>query len=102
MRVCVTKMIVGGLALLGMLVSGQAAERLQAYPSREVQIVVPNEPGGGLDFVARQLAKDLSSRFGQPFVVINRSGASSNIGTSLVARAEPNDETLLLVLSHWR
>ena len=96
MRVSVTKTIVGGLALLGMLVSGQAAQRLQAYPSREVQIVVPNEPGGGLDLVARQLAKDLSSRLGQAFIVINRSGASGNIGTSSVARAKPDGYTVLL------
>ena len=96
MRFSVTKTLCGCAALLGMLVSGHAAERMEAYPSRDVQIVVPNEPGGGLDFVARRLAKDLASKFGQPFVVINRSGASGNIGTSLVARAEPNDDTLLL------
>ena len=96
MRVSVTKTIVGGLALLGMLVSGQAAQRLQADPSREVQIVVPNEPGGGLDLVARQLAKDLSSRLGQAFIVINRSDASGNIGTSSVAQAKPDGYTVLL------
>lgn len=67
-----------------------------AYPAREVQIVVPNEPGGGLDLVARLLAKNFTTRLAQPFVVINRSGASGNIGTASVARAEPNGYTLLL------
>ena len=82
MRFSVTKTLVGFTALFSFLVSGQAADGTEAYPSREVQIVVPNEPGGGLDLVARRLAKDLASKFGQIFIVINRSGASGNIGSS--------------------
>ena len=66
------------------------------YPSRDVQIVVPNEPGGGLDLVARLLARDLGPRLNASFSVINRSGASGNVGTASVARAAPDGHTLLL------
>ena len=67
-----------------------------AFPSRDVQIVVPSEPGGGLDLVARLLAKGLTASLAQPVNVINRSGASGNVGTASVARAAADGHTLLL------
>jgi tripartite-type tricarboxylate transporter receptor subunit TctC len=74
----------------------QAQPTRNPYPSREVQLVVPNEPGGGLDLVARLLAKGLTPPLEQTVVVLNRSGASGNVGTASVARAEPDGHTLLL------
>jgi len=59
-------------------------------------IVVPFTPGTGVDILARLIAPFLQSRFGQPFVVENRPGASGNIGTQAVARAAPDGRTLMV------
>lgn len=66
----------------------------QDYPSRPVRVIVPNPPGGSSDVIARLLSAELSTRFGQPFVVENRGGAGGNIGTELIARATPDGHTL--------
>lgn len=85
-----------GLLLLGLSAAVQAQPVAPAFPTRDVQIVVPNEPGGGLDLVARLLARGIAPTLGQSVVVVNRSGASGNVGTGSVARAEPDGYTLLL------
>jgi tripartite-type tricarboxylate transporter receptor subunit TctC len=61
-----------------------------------VTIVVPFTPGTGVDILARLVAPFLQNRFGQPFVVENRPGASGNIGTQAVARAAPDGRTLMV------
>jgi tripartite-type tricarboxylate transporter receptor subunit TctC len=71
--------------------------RAQAYPSRPVRIIVATAPGGFPDIVARLIGPWLSGRLGQQFVVENRPGGGSNIGTEAVARAPPDGYTLLLV-----
>jgi tripartite-type tricarboxylate transporter receptor subunit TctC len=73
--------------------------RAQAYPSRPVRIVVGFPAGGGVDIVARLIGQWLSERLGQPFVIENRPGANSNIGTEAVVRAAPDGYSLLLVHS---
>ena len=73
--------------------------RAQAYPTRPVRIVVGFAPGGGADIMARLIGQWLSERFGQPFIIENRPGAGSNIGTEAVVRAPADGYTLLLVLT---
>ena len=68
----------------------------QDYPSRTVEIVVPFAAGGGTDLIARVLVERLSETMRQRFVIINRPGASTNIGTAAVANAQPDGYTLLL------
>ena len=71
--------------------------RAQAYPTRPVRIIVPFAPAGSADIVARLIGQWLSERLGQPFVIENRPGAGTNIGTEAVVRAPADGYTLLLV-----
>lgn len=77
------------------LASGAGAG--QAYPTRAVRFVVPSVAGGTPDILARLMAHWLSERLGQPFVVENRAGAGTNLGTEDVVRAPADGYTLLLV-----
>ncbi len=68
----------------------------QNYPSKAVRIVSPFPPGGSVDVVARIVAAKLTENLGQQFIVDNRSGASGNIGTELVANSPPDGYTLVI------
>jgi tripartite-type tricarboxylate transporter receptor subunit TctC len=68
----------------------------QAYPARPVRIIVGFAPGGTTDIAARLIGQWLSERLGQPFVIENRPGASTTIGTEVVVRAPADGYTLLL------
>jgi tripartite-type tricarboxylate transporter receptor subunit TctC len=69
----------------------------QTYPTRPVRWIVPFPPGGPTDTVARPMGQWLSERLGQPFIIDNRPGAGSNIGTEAVVRAPADGHTLLMI-----
>jgi tripartite-type tricarboxylate transporter receptor subunit TctC len=71
--------------------------RAQAYPSRPVRWIVGYAAGGPNDTLARLIGQWLSDRLGQPFVIENRPGASSNVATEAVVRAPSDGYTLLQV-----
>ncbi|MCI3953609.1 MAG: extra-cytoplasmic solute receptor [Burkholderiales bacterium] len=71
---------------------GWAAE----YPARPIRMVVPYSPGGASDFFARIMAERFSAAWGQQVVVDNRAGAGGNIGSDIVAKANPDGYTMLL------
>jgi tripartite-type tricarboxylate transporter receptor subunit TctC len=71
----------------------------QAYPARPVRLIIGYPPGSGPDINARLIGQWLSERLGQPFVIDNRPGAGSNIGTEAVVRAPADGYTLLIAAS---
>jgi tripartite-type tricarboxylate transporter receptor subunit TctC len=70
-----------------------------AYPDRPVKLIVPFAPGGFTDVSARILAHKLSESMGQQFIVENKPGAGSTIGTEYVAKSAPDGYTLLMISS---
>jgi len=72
-----------------------AAARAQDYPTRPVTVIVPSTPGGGTDINARIIGDKLSQELGQPFVIDDRPGAGSVVGTVAAAKAPPDGYTLL-------
>ena len=69
----------------------------QVYPARPVRIIVGFAPGGAADITARLIAQWLTDQLGQQFIVENRPGAGTNIGTEAVINSPPDGYTLLLV-----
>jgi tripartite-type tricarboxylate transporter receptor subunit TctC len=69
----------------------------QTYPTRPVRIIVGFSPGGAVDITARLMAQWLSERLGQQFVIENRPGAASTVGTEAVVKAAPDGYTLLFI-----
>ncbi len=90
------------LHVLGAFAAGAAGTTLpraacaQAYPARPVHMIVPFPGGSAPDIIARLAGQWLSEQLGQQFVVENRPGAGSNIGTELVVKAPPDGYTILL------
>ena len=82
------------LALIAAALALPAAA--QNYPVRPVRIIVPVATGGGTDFLARAVARELSERMGRQFVVDNRAGAGGAIGGETAAKAAPDGYTLIM------
>jgi tripartite-type tricarboxylate transporter receptor subunit TctC len=85
------------IALAGAVTA--SAARAGDYPSRPVKIIVPFGAGGPTDVFVREIAVDLEQSLHQPFVIENRPGAGTTIGTDYVAKAAPDGYTLLMASS---
>ena len=68
----------------------------QSFPARAIKVVVPQPPGGGFDTVGRLLADRLGKQMGHSFIVENRPGSGTLVGTDAVAKAAPDGHTLLV------
>jgi tripartite-type tricarboxylate transporter receptor subunit TctC len=86
-------------ALLGFILSALAAlpTAAQIYPSRPVRIIVPFAAGGPADVYARFIGQRLQEALGQPFVIEDRPGGGSVLGTDAVAKSAPDGYTLLMM-----
>ncbi|MFM6992956.1 MAG: Bug family tripartite tricarboxylate transporter substrate binding protein, partial [Rhodoferax sp.] len=84
---------IASLAFAAQAATGAAMA--QAYPSRQINVIVSFPPGGDTDALARLFSEKLAARVGQTVVVENKTGASGTIGNSYVAKANPDGYTLL-------
>ncbi len=69
----------------------------QSYPTKSVRIIVPFAPGGGSDFIARAISPPLNKAMGQQFIVDNRPGAGSTLGSEIALKSPADGYTLLLI-----
>jgi tripartite-type tricarboxylate transporter receptor subunit TctC len=86
------RMLLAALSLCAMAPPAFAA----GYPDHAIRMIVPFAAGGGTDVLARIIAQNLNSKWGQPVVVENQPGASGAIGTRAVMKASPDGYTLLM------
>jgi tripartite-type tricarboxylate transporter receptor subunit TctC len=93
----VVRSVLLGVLLASMLPAGWAQSAAQTYPNKPVRLIVPFAPGGFTDVVARILGLRLSAAMGQQFVIENKAGAGSIIGTDFVAKSPPDGYTLVMV-----
>jgi tripartite-type tricarboxylate transporter receptor subunit TctC len=82
----------GGFALITIAAGAQT----QSYPTKSIRLIVPFAAGGSTDALARAVGQKLGDNFGQQVIVDNRTGANGNIGTDMVAKANPDGYTLLM------
>ncbi len=97
-NISITRQALGG-AVLAVAIAGVSAQGeafAQKYPEKTVRVVTPFAPGGGTDIFARILAHRLTETLGQQFIVENRPGAGSTLGTEYVAKAPADGYTLLM------
>lgn len=85
------------LACAGLILSLPALVSAQSYPTKPIRLIVPLAASGGMDTTARGVSQSLSERLKQTVVVDNRPGAGGAIGAELVAHADPDGYTLLMV-----
>ncbi len=73
-----------------------AAGRAQAWPNKQIRMIAPYPPGGGVDTVTRAFSDKLAPRIGQTIVVDNQPGAGATIGAAALARSAPDGYTLMV------
>ena len=89
------------ISITALIVMASSAVAQTNWPTQTVRIIVPFPAGGSTDLTAREVAQGLASEFGQPFIVENRAGAGSTIGTAAVAKAPADGYTFLITSSHY-
>jgi tripartite-type tricarboxylate transporter receptor subunit TctC len=88
------RLVLAVLAALAAALAAPLPAAAQDWPSRQVKLIVPFGAGSTPDLIMRLIADHLKQKFGQNFVVENKPGASGNLGTDAVAKAEPDGYTL--------
>ena len=78
---------------------GAGAAGAQAYPAKQVRLILPFPPGGPTDMLGRAIAQKLGEQIGQTVVADNRPGAGGNLGIELAAKSPPDGYTMVLTSS---
>src|SRR5665213_522381 len=91
-RVAPLSFIIAGLLAL----TGTLPAAAQSFPDKPVKLVVPYQPGGATDTLARAIGQQLSEMWKQPVIIDNRPGASATLGANMVAKSDPDGYTLLI------
>ena len=84
------------LVSTALAVAAPAVVRAQAWPTKQIRMIAPYPPGGGVDTVSRAFSEGLSPKIGQPIVVDNQPGAGATIGASALARSPADGHTLMI------
>ena len=93
MEITLRRIVILALSMYPLLTFSQATP----WPIKPIRIIVPNTAGGATDIVARQVMERISQQLGQPIIVEDRPGAGGTIGSSVVAHAEPDGYTLMVI-----
>ena len=89
------------LALALMTIPHALAQGAAAFPERPIRVIVPYSAGGNTDVITREVTRRMAAKLGQPFVVENKPGANSIIGTEAVAKAAPDGYTVLVAIGAY-
>jgi tripartite-type tricarboxylate transporter receptor subunit TctC len=84
------------LASTTLVMAAPAVVRAQAWPTKQIRMIAPYPPGGGVDTVSRAFSEGVSPKIGQPIVVDNQPGAGATIGASALARSPADGHTLMI------
>ena len=95
-----SRQMTGVGTLMVVVLSACSTALAQSYPAKAVRMLVPFPPGGGTDYIARLLGRDLSEIWGQTVLIENRPGASMMIASEIVAKAPPDGYTIIMSSSN--
>ena len=84
------------MAASAAVLAAPAIGRAQAWPARQIRVIAPYPPGGGVDTVSRAFSEKVSARLGQTLVVDNQPGAGATIGGAALARSAPDGYTMMV------
>ena len=84
------------LASTALMLAAPAVARAQAWPTKQIRMIAPYPPGGGIDTVSRAFSEKMSPKLGQPIVVDNQPGAGATIGAAALARSPADGHTLMM------
>src|SRR3982750_1619218 len=98
-RAAIAATLLASIAVTAVCSSSQPATAADAYPSRRIPFVVPYPAGGATDGLARLLANKLQEAWKQPVVVENKSGGGGVVGNDAVAKAQPDDYSVLVAIT---
>jgi tripartite-type tricarboxylate transporter receptor subunit TctC len=85
------------LSAVALAAPSLARAQAQAWPTKQIRMIAPYPPGGGIDTVSRAFSELIAGKLGQPIVVDNQPGAGATIGAAALARSPADGHTLMKI-----